>query len=239
MCEMSHLVFEFNQYTIDVNVEATKNAYSKLPIVSESCSCQGCENYMAAIEKLPNEIISFFTTLGVDIKRPSEVFRSFERNGFYSYCLSFTFVYNFVFEKAKLYTKVNERQYKQNPDMIIHLTPYFSVWFESECSLVPENFPTPHFQVSIDARLPWVLERPYFDDTIPLSKAEKVCSGTATLRDKKMKSTILGKKYMFVFTMDDKPVKLFVKKALYEYLQLGWSGSIVYFGKKLINISKK
>jgi len=152
------LIFEFEQYTIDVDVEATKSAYRKIPLATESCSCQECENYIAATELLSNEIISFFTALGIDVKRPSEVFGSYVKSGFFSYGGYYHVAGKIILQKQELYTKVNERQYNQNPNMVIHLTPNFSVWFESECSLVPENFPTPHFQISIDARLPWALE---------------------------------------------------------------------------------
>lgn len=45
-------------------------------------------------------------------------------------------------------------------DSQIILSERFQIGFTSDCSLVPEAFPKPHFQLNITILLPWVMDYP-------------------------------------------------------------------------------
>ena len=39
------MIFTFGNYTVDIDVEKTKQTYEKLPLVSQRCSCDNCKNF--------------------------------------------------------------------------------------------------------------------------------------------------------------------------------------------------
>ena len=230
------MVFEFEQYTLDVDVQATRNAYEKIPLAKEWCPCQGCENYSAAVAHLPAEVIAFFSSFGVDAARPSEVFGSYDE-GVYQYGGFYHVAGRIVSQKEELYLPVSKKVSRMNPKMFIDLADDFSVWFESECALVPEGFPAPHFQINIDAKLPWLLETPYRDDNVPVKMMNKIKEGQAALLDKKATRTIFGSRYVLTFQLEGKTVKLFADEDIYSRFGVGWTGSITYAGKRLLIMS--
>ena len=63
------MLFEIGQYRLDIDVPKTRQFYETADVVSKSCSCDGCLNFERAVSKLPPVIISFFTNLGVDMRK--------------------------------------------------------------------------------------------------------------------------------------------------------------------------
>ncbi len=230
------MIFEFEQYKIDVNVEATRKRYVTLPLVTENCTCQGCENYLAAIRELPPKVLAFFDSLGLDIKKPAEVYGDLKENGDYFYGGFYHIAGIILYQKKELYSKIKKNHYSINQDMKINLSENYSVWFENDCALVPKDFPTPYFQIEISAILPWVLERPYLDDSVKLSDITNIKEGWGVLIDKKIEKTIFGEKYTFVFLYNEKTIGLIVGKALFDFYSVGWTGAITFVGKRLTAI---
>jgi hypothetical protein len=68
------MIFEFGNYKLDVDVEKTRKYYEIAKAISEECDCVNCENYANAIDFLPQEVISFFDQLGVDMRKSPEVY---------------------------------------------------------------------------------------------------------------------------------------------------------------------
>ncbi|MDE6642276.1 MAG: hypothetical protein K2K63_17335 [Acetatifactor sp.] len=123
--------FQLGQFHLDIDVQKTRSFYRKSANVSESCSCPGCRNYENAAGILPDEIKCFFNSIGVDIKKPAEVYvnsahsdGSLLYGGFYHLCG----------------------------------TNGFYVSFQEDCSLVEADFPAPVLQMEIEATIPWVLQ---------------------------------------------------------------------------------
>ena len=165
----------FEKYKLDVDIDATRNAYKKLPLVSEGCTYQGCENFNAAINTLPAEVPAFFDSLGVDISRAIEVFGSYYNDlKYYDYGGFYHIAGQIISQEEELYHQINKKCWIQNENMLIKISDDFHVWFHNDCSLVPEDFPEPYFQMDISAKLPWALDRPYIDVCIPISKAGKL-----------------------------------------------------------------
>ena len=53
-----------------LRTDPAENARGKVPLL---CTCQGCRNFLAAVETLPGETRNFFHRLGLDIRCPTEV----------------------------------------------------------------------------------------------------------------------------------------------------------------------
>lgn len=87
------MLFEIGQYRLDIDVPKTRQFYKTADVVSKSCSCDGCLNFERAVSKLPPIIISFFTNLGVDMRKVCECYVNYADDdgtllygGFYHVC---------------------------------------------------------------------------------------------------------------------------------------------------------
>lgn len=164
------MIFAFGSFKIDVDVEATRAFYDRAPSLIVPCACNGCRNFQLAIRQTPDEVQRFFSDLGADIASPAETWiwdvvpdesgTHLWYGGFYNLCGEIL---------------AGDGQWKpQHKDSCIyhsgcppyHLTESFSVSFQSQVSLIHPDFPSPAFQMDIDAHLPWVLDeeipQPFF-----------------------------------------------------------------------------
>lgn len=136
------MIFEFSQWVVDIDVEKTREFYNNASFVSEVCPCSGCRNYEKAIDFLPDEVISFFSRLGIEMKKIREVYVNYANadntvyyGGFYHVCGKIISGENKGFSVAK----------------------DFTVLFQSDCYLLEDNFPVPAIQIEILTNIPWVL----------------------------------------------------------------------------------
>ena len=55
-----------------IETTPAKNAeyYKNIPIISDECSCDKCQNFVNGVGKLVPEISDFFAEIGIDIKKP-------------------------------------------------------------------------------------------------------------------------------------------------------------------------
>ena len=61
------MTLNFDNYDVDIDVEATRKAHSRLPRTSEKCGCAGCRNFTLAIgDALGEGGRRFFTSVGID-----------------------------------------------------------------------------------------------------------------------------------------------------------------------------
>lgn len=135
------MVFQFGQFKVDIDVEKTQEFYKSMNLVSKGCQCSGCRNYEIAIDILPNEVKNFFDTIGIDMKKVTEVYvnvanpdNSLYYEGFYHLCGSLL---------------QGESEYS--------LTKDFYISFQEDCVLMEDGFPTPALQLEISANIPWAL----------------------------------------------------------------------------------
>lgn len=144
---------QFGQFSLDIDLDKTKDFYKNMGNVSDACSCLGCINYEKAVDTLPKEIISFFTSIGIDMKKITEVYAMTTNpdstvlyGGFYHLCgaiLQGEDAYvNGMWDYSKAYT----------------ISKDFYISFREKCDLVEEGFPKPVIQLEIVANIPWVLE---------------------------------------------------------------------------------
>ena len=70
------MIFNFNDYVLDVDVEKTREFYNSddCPVTSLGCVCDGCRNYDKAIMTASASVLDFLREFGIDPKKPGEVF---------------------------------------------------------------------------------------------------------------------------------------------------------------------
>ena len=151
------MVFNFQKYKLDIDVEATKKYYETAKFISEDCSCDGCRNYEKAIDFLPGEVLSFFAQLGIEMKKAREIYiycANADDTLFYGgwYYLCATMIHG---ESAWVGT--SQSQAYCDDTKTIPITDDYKVSFQENCDLLDNNFPLPAIQLEIMADIPWVL----------------------------------------------------------------------------------
>nr|WP_288828497.1 hypothetical protein [uncultured Clostridium sp.] len=151
------MIFKFGQYQVDIDVDKTKSFYENAPLVSEGCSCSGCRNYEKAITVLPAEVTGFFSDLGVDMRKVSEVYVNCNNSdgtlfygGFYHLCGTLL-----LGESA--WVSIDPSISHWEEEQAFKITNDFHVSFQKECSLLEDDLPRPALQLEISANIPWVL----------------------------------------------------------------------------------
>ena len=151
------MIFTFGNYKLDVDVEKTKEYYKVAKLINEDCSCNGCLNYIEALAFFPQEVTSFFTQLGVEMKKPTEVYaycanadETLFYGGWYHVCA--TMIHG---ESPVVSTGQNQVCFDETKTFLI--TDDFKIYFCKECDLLDNNFPLPAVQLEIIADIPWVL----------------------------------------------------------------------------------
>lgn len=156
--------FQFGPYTLDIDIQKTRSFYQKASALTAGCDCPGCRNFEKAAQSLPDEINRFFNALGIDGKKPAEVYVNMvkgtglvEYGGFYHLCgrvLSGESAWVTVECNKKARTAV------WDPSKTYAVSNNFHVSFREDCALVEDGFPEPVLQMELEAYLPWVLEEP-------------------------------------------------------------------------------
>ena len=151
------MIIEISNHKLDVDLDKTKEFYTTAPLVSESCSCNGCHNFEKAVDALPTEVIDFFSQLGIDMKKMCEVYASHENaDGTLSYG-GFTHICGKIIEGDSAWVEASPNSSYWESEKAIHITNNFQVTFKEECYLLEDNFPRPSFQLELQADIPWVL----------------------------------------------------------------------------------
>jgi len=152
------MIFKFSQWVVDIDVNKTREFYNNASLVSEGCSCVGCRNYEKAIGFISQNVLSFFSQFGIDMKKICEVYVNYTRDddlifygGFYHICGKII-----SGENAWISTSQNTKHLDE--DRGYSVTKDFTVLFQNECDLLEDNFPAPAIQLEILANIPWVLE---------------------------------------------------------------------------------
>ena len=161
------MIFRFSDFVLDVDVERTREFYDREG--KWQCSCLNCRNYDRAILTAPDTVLDFLRSLGIDPRKPAEVFNTtgmLEEDGTISYngwlhiCGTLAEGPDTVTERG---TEDGARCLSYRWDLAYRPDPAypFSILPVKEITLLPEDFPTPAVELEIDARLPWVLPEPY------------------------------------------------------------------------------
>lgn len=157
------MIFTFGPYTLNVDVERTREFYARDDI--GQCTCQDCQNYRKAILQAPAAVHDFFRSLGIDLCKPTEVFNvtgALEEDGTIRYN-GWLHVCGIIVEcpetKVETVAENGTRVLSYRMDLAYRPDPEypFSVLPVKEITLLPDGFPTPAVELEIDAYLPWVI----------------------------------------------------------------------------------
>ena len=147
------MLMEIGKYKLDIDIEKTRHFYEKAAAVSETCSCDGCQNFGKAVDTLPDMVREFFSNLGIDLRKMCECYvLGVNENG--------TLLYGgFSHICGKLLKGECSRQQADNDGPVFYITPDFSVSFREETDLLEPDFPAPVIQLEFSADIPWVLDK--------------------------------------------------------------------------------
>ena len=158
------MIFRFANFVLDVDVERTRAFYARLDVktTSENCVCQGCQNYDAAILLTSPEVLNFFERLGIDPRKPAEVYDlmggdldengKMYYNGWYHVC-------GVRLQGSSAWMDVTDEMKHLEIAGMYAVDDFFKVSFEENTMMLHEDFPTPVLKMEIDAHLPWVIPK--------------------------------------------------------------------------------
>ncbi len=136
--------FAFPSGRILTDPESNRAWYAAHGEIMGGCDCAYCRNFAAAAAGLPPNVWEFLDTLGVDLYKPDEAAENCrEADGRHWYSAWYHMTGELLEDGAE--TAMAE-------DCIQS--------FQSVCCLKVEQFPSPHFQLNLELRLPWVLDEP-------------------------------------------------------------------------------
>ena len=110
-----------------------------LPCALESCDCAYCQNYISNFNALPNELITLLETIGIDVKKPSEIMQLDKIKAGHQYLA----IYHFI------------GSCPGRAEPLIHITENYTLYLTTEeMDFVPETFPDEVVQIMVEIMLP-------------------------------------------------------------------------------------
>jgi len=153
------MIFTFGKFTVNIDVEKTKQIYKKLPLISQGCNCDGCQNFEKAVDLLSQEVRSFFDNCGIDLKRIVECYVNCKNDDGSLLYGGFCHLCGTLVQGENAWVKTSETHSYYNSDLAYHLDDSFCVSFQEECFFVEEQFEAPMLQIEFVANIPWVLNK--------------------------------------------------------------------------------
>lgn len=157
------MIFQFGQFKLDIDVDKTREFYKEMEYVSEGCSCAGCRNFEKAVNVLPREVVEFFESLGIDMKKITEVYvyttnpnGTVYYGGFFHLC-GRLLEGNSAWEKESVEME-NAGLFQWKRSNTYPLSKDFCISFKQGGNLVEKEFPEPVLTIDIEANIPWVLD---------------------------------------------------------------------------------
>lgn len=141
--------FFFHSYHLKIDDAATRAYYAAHPLPWVTCDCAGCRNFVRAVKTLPPAVTDFFSALGLDLEKPAEVCVDHADKKSCLYGSWYHLIGELTAGGPPAGCLCGER---------LTLAEGVEAAFETECHLLPEDFPRPCFQLNLEQRLPWLLE---------------------------------------------------------------------------------
>jgi len=153
------MIFTFGNYTVDIDVEKTRQIYQKLPFITQGCDCDGCRNFEKAADILPEAVRDFFDDLGVDLQKIAECYVNCKNEDGTLFYGGFCHVCGTWIQGKSAWVNISETHSYYNTDLTYHLDKNFHISFQEECCMVEAQFDAPILQIEFAANIPWVLDQ--------------------------------------------------------------------------------
>ena len=149
------MLIQIGNNTVDVNAEKTREYYKNTKRITENCSCRNCQNFEAAAGFLPQDVIRFFSELGVDLKKICECYEIYTKSDGWVYCGGFCHVCGRLLEGDDAFFRIDgllDPGHSRLEDRV------YRVSFRDHADLLEEGFPLPAIQIEFEMEIPRVLE---------------------------------------------------------------------------------
>lgn len=166
------MIIKFASFAIDVDVERTRVFYERhdIPTMSGKCECINCQNFDGAILTMPDTVLSFLRSFGIDPKKPTESFNApgtITSNGMIDYC-GWYHICGSIVEgpetiESVIYTTSptgKSVKYLWEHEFAPDSNFAFTILPTNETDLLHAEFPSPVVQLWFNAHLPYVLPIP-------------------------------------------------------------------------------
>ena len=146
------MIFTFGHYIVDIDPDQTKRFYNQKQILGE-CPCAGCRNFEKAIDTLSTDILNFFESLGVDIRKAAEWAASHTNKDGKIFYTGFCHISG----------KILQGDSAERRAHMVQILDDLQISFQNDCHLLEKDFPSPVIQLEFVLFIPWVLseENPY------------------------------------------------------------------------------
>lgn len=144
------MLFELEKYTLDIDVDRTRDFYIHADKITDGCNCQGCRNYEKWAASLSAEPKYILERMGVRLEKTTEVYVNCPNDDGSLFYGGFCHLCGKIVQGPK-----NMRTFEK--DAFITLTENFQVAFTEDIALLENNFPLPVIQMEILANIPFVL----------------------------------------------------------------------------------
>lgn len=158
------MIFTFDKFTIDVDVERTHKFYKSAELITDGCKCDGCQNYEKAVDLFPESVRELFGKLGIDPKKPTEAYVNCSEEsgkrlfygGFYHLC---GIVVNgdnaWISQAVDSTTTISHI----NEDYLYKISEGYFVTFSGGEALLENGVSEPIIVMDIEFHIPWVLDK--------------------------------------------------------------------------------
>ena len=154
------MVLNLSDYRIEVFREQTESYYAEEQTIYDSDPNDDTKNFVMAISGIDKDVQVFFKEIGVDIKKPIEMFLSYEEGPLLVYEGYYHICGNILSGTAPWMCEDNSNLKILDESVMHPIGKSFLCGFSEECTLLYEGFPQPAIQMEVIITLPRVYKNP-------------------------------------------------------------------------------
>lgn len=152
------MIFERGVYRLNVDSERTREFYARAGGVD--CTCSGCRNYAAAVDRMPCQVRGFLEQFGIDPAKPAETSAYHALADGRTWYHAWFHICGEILDGKEPFRQTGPKSSELKQEYLLPFGEDSDAWFRADCGLLDKAFPRPAMQVDITFFLPWVLGEP-------------------------------------------------------------------------------
>lgn len=152
------MIFELSDYAIDIDPAANIDYYETELTIFDADPNDNTKNFELTIGGVSKEVKDLFNRMGVDIKKPIEMYVSYEENSLLVYEGYYHLSGVLLTGESPWEALDNSDFASLNEDALHVIGNSFMCGFSKDCTLVAEHFPMPCIQMEVIFKLPKVIK---------------------------------------------------------------------------------